>query len=68
VIKVGSPPADLDRVGDSEKSQQLANSMFGALLAVVHQIGGDAAVTEVLARSGELRSAADLRRPDGWSS
>ena len=31
-------------------------------------IGGDACVGNVLARSRERRSAADLRRPDGWSS
>jgi len=42
--------------------------MFGALLAVAHQAGGDAEVSNVLARAGERRSAADLRRPDGWSS
>jgi len=60
--------ADLDRVGDSDSAQQLANSMIGALLGVVHHIGGDACVSNVLARSRERRSAADLRRPDGWSS
>jgi diguanylate cyclase (GGDEF)-like protein len=59
---------DLERVGDSETTQHLANSMFGALLAVVHQSGGDAGVEEVLETAGERRSAADLRRPDGWSS
>jgi len=42
--------------------------MFGALLAVVHQTGGDAGVEQVLEMAGERRSAADLRRPDGWSS
>jgi diguanylate cyclase (GGDEF)-like protein len=42
--------------------------MLGALLAVVHQAGGDVGVTQVLARAGEYRSAADLERPDGWSS
>ena len=42
--------------------------MLGALLAVVHQAGGDSSVSQVLARAGEPRSAADLRRPDGWSS
>jgi diguanylate cyclase (GGDEF)-like protein len=42
--------------------------MVGALLAVVHQAGGDSSVSEVLAHAGEPRSAADLRRPDGWSS
>ena len=55
-------------VEDSATAEQLANSMFGALLAVVHQIGGDVSVTKVLARARERRSAADLRRPDGWSS
>ncbi len=42
--------------------------MLGALLAVVHQRGGDALVSEVLAQSGERRSVADLQRPDGWST
>jgi len=42
--------------------------MLGALLAVVHQAGGDFSVSRVLAQAGEQRSAADLRRPDGWSS
>jgi len=42
--------------------------MVGALLAVVHQAGGDPSVSQVLAQAGEERSAADLRRPDGWSS
>ena len=42
--------------------------MVGALLAVVHQAGGDASVSQVLAQAGEERSASDLRRPDGWSS
>jgi diguanylate cyclase (GGDEF)-like protein len=59
---------DLDRVDDSETTQHLANSMFGALLAVVHASGGDAGVQRVLEVAGERRSAADLRRPDGWSS
>jgi len=67
-VKIRPPTVDIYRVGDSATSQELANSMVGALLAVVHQAGGDAAVAEVLARSGEHRSAADLRRPDGWSS
>jgi len=55
-------------VGDSGTKQHLANSMVGALLAVVHQAGGDPSVSQVLAQAGEERSAADLRRPDGWSS
>ncbi len=59
---------DLERVGESGTAQDLANSMFGALLAVVHQKGGDACVTRVLAQAGERRSAADLQRPAGWSS
>ncbi len=42
--------------------------MFGALLAVVHRVAGDGGVTQVLAQAGERRSAADLERPDGWSS
>jgi diguanylate cyclase (GGDEF)-like protein len=53
---------------DPDTTQELANSMFGALLAVVHQAGGDALVAAVLDRAGEQRSPADLRRPDGWSS
>ncbi len=42
--------------------------MLGALLAVVHQRAGDAGVDRVLKRCGERRSAADLQRPDGWST
>jgi diguanylate cyclase (GGDEF)-like protein len=61
-------PVDLTGVGDSNSTQQLANSMLGALLAVVHQKAGDDGVTQVLDRSGERRSVADLERPDGWSS
>ena len=52
----------------AESGRQLANSMLGALLAVVHRIGGDDAVAEVLATSGEQRSAAEIERPDGWST
>jgi diguanylate cyclase (GGDEF)-like protein len=59
---------DLNRVGDAESTQQLANSMLGALLSVVHQKSGDEGVSRVLALAGEKRSAADLERPDGWSS
>lgn len=55
-------------MGDSDNSQQLANSMLGALLGVVHQTAGDAGVIQVLAKSGERRSAADIQQPDGWSS
>jgi diguanylate cyclase (GGDEF)-like protein len=55
-------------VGDSETTQHLANSMIGALLAVVHQSSGDAGVDQVLKTAGERRSPADLRRADGWSS
>lgn len=67
-VKVQCQTVDLYEVGDSGTRQDLANSMVGALLAVVHQAGGDTTVSEVLSRAGELRSAADLRRPDGWSS
>jgi len=59
---------DPSGMGESETPRQLANSMLGALLAVVHQAAGDEGVTQVLAESGESRSAADLERPDGWSS
>ncbi len=55
-------------MGESDTPRQLANSMLGALLAVVHQSGGDDGVAQVLATAGESRSAADLERPDGWSS
>ena len=58
------PPA----MGESDTPRQLANSMLGALLAVVHQSAGDDGVAQVLAAAGERRSAADLERPDGWSS
>jgi GAF domain-containing protein len=65
---MSGPSVDLNEVGESDNTQQLANSMLGALLAVVHQRAGDEGVTQVLARSGERRSVADLERPDGWSS
>jgi len=55
-------------VGESDDRRQLANSMLGALLAVVHRSRGDEGVTEVLATAGERRSVAELERPDGWSS
>jgi diguanylate cyclase (GGDEF)-like protein len=55
-------------MGDSDSTQHLANSMLGALLAVVHRRAGDDGVAQVLDRSGERRSRADLERPDGWSS
>jgi diguanylate cyclase (GGDEF)-like protein len=42
--------------------------MLGALLAVVHQSAGDEGVAQVLAKAGESRSAAELERPNGWSS
>jgi diguanylate cyclase (GGDEF)-like protein len=53
---------------EAESGRQLANSMLGALLAVVHRVGGDDALTQVLAMSGEQRAAADIERPDGWST
>src|SRR5580658_263976 len=56
------------RVGEPDTQRQLANSMLGALLAVVHRAAGDDGVAQVLARAGETRSAADIERPDGWSS
>ena len=59
---------DLNGVGDSESTQHLANSMLGALLAVVHRQTGDDGVSRVLAMAGERRSAADIERPDGWST
>jgi diguanylate cyclase (GGDEF)-like protein len=65
---MSDPLVDPPHVDDSEGTRQLANSMLGALLAVVHRAGGDGAVTRVLAEAGEGRSAADLERPDGWSS
>ena len=50
-------------------TQHLANSMLGALLAVVHQAGGDAVGRpRCWPEPASERSAADLRRPDGWSS
>jgi GAF domain-containing protein len=68
MVKIRAGLVDLTEVGESDGTRQLANSMFGALLAVVHQAGGDVGVTEVLTRAGEHRSAAELERPDGWSS
>jgi len=65
---VGGESVDLKGVGDSVNAQHLANSMLGALLSVVHQKTGDEGVGRVLAMAGERRSAADLDRPDGWSS
>jgi hypothetical protein len=59
---------DPSRVGEPDTQRQLANSMLGALLAVVHRAAGDDGVAQVLARAGETRSAADIERPDGWSS
>jgi diguanylate cyclase (GGDEF)-like protein len=55
-------------MGESDDGRELANSMLGALLAVVHQSAGDDGVTRVLDRAGESRSVAELERPDGWSS
>src|SRR5271163_41290 len=55
-------------MGESEDTRQLANSMLGALLAVVHRSAGDDGVVQVLARAEEQRSVADLERPDGWST
>jgi diguanylate cyclase (GGDEF)-like protein len=51
-----------------DNSQQIANSMLGALLAHVRASGGDDTVDEVLAAAGETRTAAELRDPTGWSS
>ena len=68
MIKVSAPVVDHKKVGDADNSQQLANSMFGSLLAVVHQASGDPGVVRVLAQAGELRSASDLEKPGGWSS
>ena len=60
---------DLLRVDEPESApQQLANSMLGALLAVVHQAGGDGAVGRVLETAGETRSHEELRLPGGWST
>ncbi|HXQ59242.1 MAG TPA: diguanylate cyclase [Acidimicrobiales bacterium] len=67
-VKVSRLLVDLNRVGDPDSAQQLANSMLGALLSVVHQRTGDDGVNRVLAIAGERRSAADLDRPDGWST
>jgi diguanylate cyclase (GGDEF)-like protein len=68
IVKIEGLMVDLTKVSDSDIRQHLANSMLGALLAVVHQTGGDAAVSQTLAKAGERRSLADLNRPDGWSS
>jgi diguanylate cyclase (GGDEF)-like protein len=55
-------------MGEPDSERQLANSMLGALLAVVHHMAGDDGVTKVLARAGELRSVPELERANGWSS
>ena len=65
---MSGPAVDLKGVGDSDRTQHLANSMLGALLAVVHRRAGDDGVAQVLDRAGERRSVAELERPDGWSS
>jgi hypothetical protein len=62
------PHVDPSGVGEPDTTRQLANSMLGALLAVVHRAAGDDGVAQVLARAGETRSAADIERPDGSSS
>ena len=67
-IKIPRLPVDLRGMGDGENSQQLANSMLGALLAAVRQAAGEVGVTQVLSAAGEHRSAADLERPGGWST
>jgi diguanylate cyclase (GGDEF)-like protein len=59
---------DREGVDDGENSQQLANSMLGALLAAVREAAGDVGVSQVLSRAGERRSIADLEHPGGWSS
>ena len=56
-------------MGDDVATEpHLANSMLGALLAVVHRAAGDEGTAAVLARAGECRSVAELNRPDGWSA
>ncbi len=65
---MGGLLVDPNGVGDVDSAQHLANSMLGALLSVVHQRTGDDGVNRVLALAGESRSAADLERPDGWST
>jgi diguanylate cyclase (GGDEF)-like protein len=67
-IKIPRPLVDLERVDDSEDTQQLANSMLGALLAVAQQSAGDVAVTQILARAGERRSPLHLQQAGGWST
>ncbi|HEX3979744.1 MAG TPA: diguanylate cyclase, partial [Acidimicrobiales bacterium] len=55
-------------VANGVGTQQLANSMLGALLAVARRQAGDAGVDRILSRAGEERSASDLQTPGGWST
>jgi diguanylate cyclase (GGDEF)-like protein len=42
--------------------------MLGALLAVAREAAGEDGVARILARAGEHRPAAEIQRPDGWST
>jgi len=64
-IKIAGQLVDREGVGGGENSQQLANSMLGALLAVAREAAGDAGVSHILTRAGERRSLEDLERPSG---
>ena len=44
MVKMAALMVDPHQVGDSDTAPQLANSMLGALLAVVHQTAGDEGV------------------------
>jgi diguanylate cyclase (GGDEF)-like protein len=67
-IKFTARSVDLTTVEESEQAQQLANSMLGALLAVVRHQADDDGVARILDAAGEARSAEELERPGGWSS
>ncbi len=67
-VKIRGFLVDPTRMGDDEPSQELANSMLGALLAVVRGEAGEDGVARILAEAGESRSAADLQRAGGWST
>jgi len=67
-VKIIGVLVDLAGMSESAATQELANSMLGALIAVVHQAAGDEGVTQVLTTAGESRSAADLDRAGGWST
>jgi diguanylate cyclase (GGDEF)-like protein len=62
-------PAETMGAGSvADTDRQICCSMTGALLSVVREDGGDAAVASLLGRAGTNRDLSYLENPDNWIS